>query len=291
MLAQTKAELTWFIYCRKSTEDEEKQQLSIPAQIDELKQFAAQNHYRVKEILTETKTAKVPCRTIFNQMLRRIEAGEAQGILSWHPDRLARNAVDAGQIGHLLNIGKLLDLKFPSFWFEKSPQGVFMLNMAFSQSQYFSDALSVNTARGLKAKCKTGWFPGMAPHGYINDKLHRTIKVDPKNGPLITKMFELFSQDNLTIKATAKKMFALGLISRTGIAFKPDEVKKVLTNQFYLGRFYYMGQLWPGKHQPLVSPELFDRVQTVMNCRLRHRHTKTWRPFAFTGLIKCGHCA
>lgn len=99
MLAQTKAELTWFIYCRKSTEDEEKQQLSIPAQIDELKQFAGQNNYRVKEILTETKSAKAPCRPIFNQILRRIEAGEAQGILSWHPDRLARNAVDAGQIG------------------------------------------------------------------------------------------------------------------------------------------------------------------------------------------------
>ena len=131
MPAQIKHELNWFIYCRKSTEDEEKQQLSIPAQIAELKQFASQNNYHVLDILTETKTAKIPGRKIFNEMLRKIEAGEANGILSWHPDRLARNAVDAGQIGQLLNTGKLLDLKFSSFWFEKTPQGIFMLNMPF----------------------------------------------------------------------------------------------------------------------------------------------------------------
>ena len=87
-----------------------------------------------------------------------------------------------------------------------------------------------------------------------------------------------------------KGSVVVGSTPAVKVAAFADEVKKILTNQFYLGRFYYMGQLWPGKHQPLVSPELFDRVQTVMNCRLRHRHTKTWRPFAFTGLMKCGHC-
>jgi len=121
----------YFIYARKSTEDEEKQQLSIPGQITELKQFASSNKIKVEDILTETKSAKTPGRKVFNQLLGKIEKGEAQGILSWHPDRLARNAVDAGQIGDLLNTGKLLDLKFPSFWFEKTPQGLFMLNMPF----------------------------------------------------------------------------------------------------------------------------------------------------------------
>ena len=290
MPAQIKHEFRYFIYCRKSTEDEEKQQLSIPAQITELKQFAAQNNYQVLDILTETKTAKAPGRKFFNQMLRKIETGEANGILAWHPDRLARNAVDAGQIGQLLNIGKLLDLKFPSFWFEKTPQGIFMLNMAFSQSQYFSDALSVNTVRGLKAKCRTGWFPGMAPHGYQNDRLHKTIKVDSKKGPLITKMFEVYAKDILNYEQTAKRMFQLGLISRTGKMFRKDEVKKVLTNQFYIGRFYYMGEFYEGKHQPLVTKELFDRVHEIVVSRSRPRHTKSFRPFAFTGLMKCGHC-
>ena len=85
MSAQIKHEFRYFIYCRKSTEDEEKQQLSIPAQVTEIKQFAEQNNYRVVDILTETKTAKIPGRKIFNQMLKQIEAGEAQGILAWHP--------------------------------------------------------------------------------------------------------------------------------------------------------------------------------------------------------------
>ena len=88
----------YFIYCRKSTEDEERQQLSIPAQIDELRTFAQKENLEVLDTLIESKTAKSPGRKIFNQMLLRLEAGEADGIISWHPDRLARNAVDAGRI-------------------------------------------------------------------------------------------------------------------------------------------------------------------------------------------------
>ena len=290
MPAQIKHEFRYFIYCRKSTEDEEKQQLSIPAQITELKQFAGENNYQVVDILTETKTAKLPGRKIFNQMLKQIESGEAQGIIAWHPDRLARNAVDAGQIGQLLNTGKLADLKFPSFWFEKTPQGIFMLNMAFSQSQYFSDALSVNTARGLRQKCRTGWFPGVAPHGYLNDRLHKTIKINPRIAPLIIKLFKLYSQGNLTFGSAAAKMFVQGLKSSTEKQLRSDEAKKILTNPFYYGRFYYAGELYEAKHQPLVSKNLFDQVQAIIVGRSRPRHSKRRNQFPFTGLMKCGHC-
>jgi len=161
--------IEYLVYARKSTESEEKQQLSIPAQITELKQYAEQNKFKIIDILIETKSAKLVGRKVFNQVLDKIRVGEAKGILCWHPDRLARNAVDAGQIIHLINQNQLVDLKFPSFWFEKTPQGLFMLNMAFSQSQYFSDSLSVNTARGLRQKCRLGHFPAEAPLGYKND--------------------------------------------------------------------------------------------------------------------------
>ena len=82
---------------------------------------------------TEAKTAKKPGRIVFNQMIERMESGEAQGILAWHPDRLARNSIDGGKIIYLLDTGKILDLKFPSFWFENSPQGKFVLNIPFYQ--------------------------------------------------------------------------------------------------------------------------------------------------------------
>ena len=120
----------YFLYARKSQEREERQQLSIPAQLDELRFFARKENIRLADILIEAKSAKEPGRPIFNKMLERIEAGEAGGILAWHPDRLARNAVDAGRIIHLLDNKKLLSLKFPAFWFENTPQGLFVLSIA-----------------------------------------------------------------------------------------------------------------------------------------------------------------
>src|SRR3989344_7117149 len=153
----------YFLYARKSTDDEERQLLSIPAQIDELREFANKEGLNVADVFIESKTAKVPGRKLFNQMLDRIEKGEAQGILSWHPDRLARNAVDAGRIVYLLDRNILTDLKFPTFWFQNTPQGLFMLSIAFGQSKYYVDALSVNTTRGLRQNVRLGWMPSCAP--------------------------------------------------------------------------------------------------------------------------------
>ncbi len=123
----------YFLYARKSTDDEERQLLSIPAQIDELREFASKEELNITDVFIESKTAKVPGRDIFNQMLDRIEKGEAQGILAWHPDRLARNAVDAGKIVYLLDRNILSDLKFPTFWFQNTPQGLFMLSITLYQ--------------------------------------------------------------------------------------------------------------------------------------------------------------
>ena len=128
--------LKYFIYARKSTEEEERQLLSIPAQLSELKAFANKEKLSLADIFIESKTAKQPGRKVFNDMLDKIQANKAQGIISWHPDRLARNAVDAGLIIHLLDNQKLLDLKFPTVVFQNNPQGLFMLSIAFGQGFY-----------------------------------------------------------------------------------------------------------------------------------------------------------
>ena len=156
---------TYFIYARKSTDVEDKQVLSIEAQIVELKKFAADNNLKIAGVIVEKQSAKTPGRKKFNAMMKDIEVGKANGILSWHPDRLARNSVDGGQIIYLLDQTLLASLKFPTFWFENTSQGKFILSMAFSQSKYYVDNLSENTKRGLRQKVRRGEFPGPAPIG------------------------------------------------------------------------------------------------------------------------------
>src|SRR3989344_872366 len=193
----------FFLYARKSTDVEDKQMRSIPDQLLELREFAKREEIDIVEEFTEAKTAKVPGREVFNAMVERLEKGEASGILSWHPDRLARNSIDGGKIIYLVDLGKIKYLKFPQFWFEATPQGKFMLSMAFVQSKYFVDSLSENTKRGLRQKVKRGEMPGLAPIGYKNiltaDR-RKLIVLDKKYSPLIKEVFEKFSTGKYTLK-------------------------------------------------------------------------------------------
>lgn len=151
---KTSPNLRYFVYCRKSTDEKHKQILSIDQQIYELKEFAKKENLEIVEFFTEARTAKEPGRKIFNNLLKLIEKGFADGIVTWHPDRLARNSIDGGKIIYLLDTGQLKDLKFPTFWFQNTPQGKFMLNIAFGQSKYYVDNLSENVKRGLHFKAK-----------------------------------------------------------------------------------------------------------------------------------------
>jgi DNA invertase Pin-like site-specific DNA recombinase len=122
----------------------------VDAQINELREYAAREQIAIIAELIEKQSAKIPGRPIFNEMLARIEAGEADGILAWHPDRLARNSVDGGRIIYMLDTNKIKTLKFPRSWFENTPQGKLMLHNDFGFSKYYVDSLSENTKRGLR---------------------------------------------------------------------------------------------------------------------------------------------
>ena len=138
-----------FLYARKSTDEPERQVLSIEAQMFELREFAKKEGLNIVREFVESKTAKEPGREIFNDMISRIEKNEAEGILAWHPDRLARNSIDGGRIIYLVDTGKITTLKFPTFWFDPTPQGKFMLSIAFGQSKYYVDNLSENIKLSL----------------------------------------------------------------------------------------------------------------------------------------------
>jgi DNA invertase Pin-like site-specific DNA recombinase len=280
--------MRYFIYARKSTDDDDRQILSIEAQIVELRQYAEREKLSVVCELVEAKTAKKPGRPIFNDMLARIQTHEADGILAWHPDRLARNSVDGGKIIYLADRGVIKELRFPTYRFDNNAQGKFMLSIAFGQSKYYIDALSENIRRGIRLKLSKGIWPQWAPLGYLNDRASRTIVKDEGKAPFITKSFALYATGKYTLAQIRNTINSLGMTGRKNKPLSVSQYQNILSNPLYYGMFRYKDETYEGTHEPIITKKLFDRCQEVMN--LRGKPKKVERKFVFRGFMRCGEC-
>ncbi len=279
----------YFIYARKSTDDTSRQVRSIDDQLAEVRELATRNNLQIVEIFVERQTAKTPGRPVFNEMLSRIEEGEANGIIAWHPDRLARNSLDGGRIIYLVDTGKIVDLRFPTYKFDATAQGKFMLSVMFGQSKYYVDNLSENIKRGQRQKLKNGIWPQWAPLGYLNDRSTKTIVPDANKAPLVKKMFEMYATGDYTLSQVREIVVNLGL---RGKLEKPPSVSKVqyaLRNPIYHGIIRFNEELYEGMHEPLISKTLFDKCQEVME-RKSHWKKSKHKDFLYRGAIRCGEC-
>jgi site-specific DNA recombinase len=278
-----------FVYARKSTDDPKRQVRSIGDQLAEARALGIKEGVAVVDILIETQTAKMPGRPVFNTMLDHIEAGEASGIIAWHPDRLARNSIDAGRIIHLVDTGAIKTLLFPTYRFDATPQGKLGLAIEFGISKYYVDKLSADITRGHRQKVLSGIWPTFSPLGYVNDRDSRTIVPDPVRGPLVRKAFELYATANYTLDQITAAMNALGLKSRDDVPLSRTQYHRLFQNPIYYGVIRFRNDHFEGKHEPLITKELFDRVQVTVRSKSRPK-SPVLKPYLYRGQFHCGEC-
>jgi site-specific DNA recombinase len=257
----------YFLYARKSTDVEDKQVLSIEAQLVELRALARQNNLEIAAEFVEKQSAKMPGRPIFNDMMNHIQRGDARGVVCWKLDRLARNPVDGGQISWFLQNGTIAHIQTHDRAYY-SADNVLMMSVEFGMANQYVRDLAVNTARGLRQKARNGHYPSVAPLGYLNDPRTKTIAVDRRKSKIVRAAFELYAQNSSRLEDVSKFLFENGIRtnptrrwqSEGGHLLNKSKVSALLSNTFYYGHFRYAGEMYEGKHTPIIAKELFDRV-------------------------------
>jgi len=288
--------LRYFIYCRKSTESEDRQVLSLESQLNELISLAKRLNLSVIETFIESKSAKSPGRPQFDEMIKRINQNKADGIICWKLDRLSRNPIDGGQIIWLLqkNIIKHIQTFDRGYYPEDN---VLLMNVEFGMANQFILDLGRNVKRGLKTKAEKGWLPSIAPIGYLNDKSKgkglKEIAKDPERFELVKKMWQLM----LTGLYTPTKIIEIaheewGILNPKNRFISRSTIYKLFTNPFYYGWYEYpvgSGNWHQGRHEPMITASEYDRVQLLLAQRGKPRRLKKI-DFSFTGILRCGEC-
>lgn len=286
--------MKYYVYCRKSSEDADRQVQSIDDQKKVMQDIARSKGIKIIKIFEESQSAKSPGRPVFSAMLEGIHKGEAQGILTWKLDRLARNPIDGGNIIWMLQTGILQQIVTSDRTYYPT-DNVLMMSVEFGMANQFILDLSKNTKRGMKGKSEKGWKPGMAPLGYLNDRLEKTIIKDEERFGLVRKIWDLMltgAYTPLRIAEIAQKEWKLTTVKRKksgGNLVSLNTIYFILRNPFYYGEFGNAGEIYQGKHEPMITKSEFDRVQMLLGKKGNPRPSK--KTFPLTGLIECGECS
>ena len=279
--------MKYILYCRKSSEDNNRQILSLDSQEKEMLKLADNSGIEIVKTLKESKSAKKPDnRPLFAEMIKIIKRGEVDGVLCWKIDRLSRNPIDSATIQWLLQQNTLKIIQTMDRQYLPSDNALLFNVESGMANQYILD-LSKNVKRGIRAKLEKGGWANRAPIGYLNDG-KGGISVDKARAKYIVRAFELYKTGKYGVKQIAEILFKEGFRSRAGNKYHKSKIHLFLKSSFYAGIMEMDGNKYLGNHQPIISKKLFDDVQEIINQKAHIK--KEVIPFAFRGLLKCSSC-
>ena len=285
--------IKYFVYARKSLESKERQVVSIESQLNEVKDMS--KGLKVVGTFKEARSAQEPGRPVFNEMIQRIQNGEANGILCWEINRLARNSIDGGMIQYMLQNGVIQHIKTFAGNYYPGDNSL-PLTFEFGMSTEYSRKLSIDVTRGLRQKALKGERPGLAPLGYINTKTEKKgeekILVDDERFDLVRRIFDYMLAEKDTafgILKTANNEW--GLTTRKGKKISKSHIYRMLTNTFYYGWYEFprgSDNWYHGNHKPMILKDEYDTIQHILGKKGKPRPKS--HIFAYAGLMKCGEC-
>src|SRR3989338_1987707 len=284
-------DLKYIVYARKSSEAKERQVASIADQKSECRKLAETQNLIIVYELEESKSGFKPHKRVqFHRMLELLNSHEANGILTWKPDRLSRNPEEGGILLQMLQDGIIKEIKTPLGETYTQDSDHIILQLHFGMSNQYSRNLSQNVKRGLSYKTQRGEYFRMAPLGYENfgEIGKRNIRPHEMEGKKVKKLFELASEGKYSFSLLKEYAQDIGLKNKSGRPLSKSQVARLLVDHVYIGYFVFKGERIKGVFKQLITDSLFYKVQEALTDRNRPR--LRMKGNLFNGLIKCGEC-
>ncbi|MFA6521592.1 MAG: recombinase family protein [Candidatus Gracilibacteria bacterium] len=287
-------------YKRKSTDTEDKQQLSLEGQTEEVKRYLGLRdsnlngeQYQIAKTIEESMSAKRTGRPGFNEMVDLLNARVYDGVIAYKMDRLTRNFTDLGTLSDLVQYGGKAIILTDSGLIKNNATDLFTLGINVCVAKKKVDDLSEDTKRGMKQKAALGWFPGYAPTGYLNTQNKarmNIIIIDSERGPCVEKAFKFYATGLYSLASLSDLLNKEGFKTRDDTSLSKTSLESILKNPFYYGYFRNNGGLVKGLHEPLVTKELWDQVQAMLEgrsvCTLKPRSLV----YEYRGVLRCAEC-
>lgn len=278
-----------FAYIRVSTAKQRDQGASLEAQRDAIERYARRHELTVTRWFTETKTAASQGRTEFTKLIKLLRKGEAEGAIVHKIDRSARNLKDWSDFIGLMDYGVAIHVASESLDLHSRGGRLSADIQAVVAADYIRN-LKMEAEKGIRARYRQGILPGMAPIGYLNNGSGKLKTVDPVMGPLVRELFQRYATGKYSLRSLMKTMNGLGLRSRRGKPLTVNGVSRILNQPFYTGQILVKrtGEVFEGKHEPLISTSLFNACQDLLNGRTKHRSYR--HRYTYSRLLKCALC-
>ena len=281
------------LYARVSSKVQAKEGFSIPAQLRLLRDYAATNGFVIAHEFTDVETAKASGRTNFSQMLAYLQkhCGTCRTILVEKTDRLYRNLTDYAtldELGVTIHLVRENQIIGPDS--KSSEQFVHGIKVLVARN--YSQNLGEETVKGMTEKARAGIYPSFAPAGYRNvdgPNGKRIIVPDAETAPVVREVFERFATGEYSVKRLAAQLRNESVKLR-GRILSASLAHQILRKRLYMGEFDWDGKTYAGSHDPLVTGEAWQRVQDLLDARSENKTRRMKHEFAFTGLVRCGHC-
>lgn len=263
-----------FGYIRVSSQ-KQGEGVSLDAQRDAITDFASRENLSIVKWFEEKETAAKSGRAVFNEMIRELKRGRAAGLIIHRIDRSARNFRDWGAIGELSDKG--IDVHFATESLDfRSRGGRLVADIQMAVAADYCRNLSIEARKGINGRLKQGFYPFAAPIGYLDQGGGQLKTLDPLRAPFIKQLFALYLSGEHSIRSLHQEMVQRGLTSRGGKPISRRSVENILQNRFYCGLTQNgrTGELFRGKHEPLISVADFERIQAIKEGRYVKKKTK-----------------